>query len=189
MKPKILLCPGYQTTLSPKQQELFKDFDLHVYHVLQSSGFESMLDMATVIFDELLKLDWTEFYLMGWDLTGMAVMQLLLLLNGRDDLNCLGCFVVGCSVGKPRGKLLKMIEKDEKLVDCVAMFDLSDQLHLMRSPVVWVHGLKDDLIHVIESNACNSIANAKLHTIDSGHFVLDEKPEQLIQILKSHTSE
>ena len=182
-RPRILLCPGYKMRLSAQDLTVFDGCDVQVFDVLVGQ-FGSILDMASRIFDEILVLEWTQFYLVGWDISAMAMLQLTLLLNGRDDINCLGLVAIGTSIMKPAGNLLKQIEEDDKLFASVLEFDLSFELHLLKVPVVWIHGTRDELVYIQESNICLDNPKFTLYRINATHTILDE-PEQLIQIIKT----
>lgn len=63
-----------------------------------------MIQSATDIFEVILSLECKEFLLYGCDFAGASCLELGLLLNGRDDLKCLGIIVQGSScLGVSRG--------------------------------------------------------------------------------------
>ena len=70
----------------------------------------TILQMATDIFDVILHFGWKEFIMIGFDTSGMVLMQLGILLNGRDDVICKGMVLVSTAPMNPsRGLLINSI--------------------------------------------------------------------------------
>ena len=186
MPSKLLICSGVLTELSDPELALFGAYDTAIISMSRLKGCESILDMAIRIFDEILGREWNEFYLIGFDVSGMAMLQLVLLLNGRDDMNCLGLIVFGTSASRPQGTILQSVESDSQMLSSLLEFDISDQLHLIRSPVVWVHGVKDQMILVSESRAVEGIPDSCLYRLDTGHSIIKDSPTEFIEIINKH---
>jgi pimeloyl-ACP methyl ester carboxylesterase len=140
--------------------------NLFIIETRQETEELTVLDLAIDIFDEILKLGLSEFHLLGFDLGGMAILQLGILLKGRDDLECKGICVIGSSPVPPnRGLFLTLLDKPRefitKCVDgenieeyvknansmvsediyiAILGFDVSHQLARLTIPLLIVHG-------------------------------------------------
>jgi pimeloyl-ACP methyl ester carboxylesterase len=71
----------------------------------------TILQMATDLFDVILAFEWKEFIMIGFDTSAMVLMQLGILLNGRDDVLCKGMVLVSTAAMNPsRGLFMHSIQ-------------------------------------------------------------------------------
>jgi pimeloyl-ACP methyl ester carboxylesterase len=86
----------------------------------------TLVQLATDVFEFILLMKFTQFTMMGFDIGGIVSMQLALLLNGRDDLDCSKMVLLStCSMTPSRGLLRTSI---------MPLFDFSKWIELNLGP-------------------------------------------------------
>ncbi|KAJ3255739.1 hypothetical protein HK103_006106 [Boothiomyces macroporosus] len=130
----------------------------------------TLLQLATDIFDIILECELKEFVLLGFDLSGIACLQLSLLLRGRDDVVLQGMVLVNTFPMTPsRGMLRVSMENPNQYItnskgkssftqldqlvlreqlNCINGVNLTDQLHLVKTPTLVLHGADNKMIDV-----------------------------------------
>ncbi|KAJ3268513.1 hypothetical protein HDV01_002691 [Terramyces sp. JEL0728] len=130
----------------------------------------TLLQLATDVFDIILECGLKEFILVGFDLSGIACLQLSLLLRGRDDVVLKGMALVNTTPMTPsRGMLRVSMESPQQYItnsrgkgnpteldhfvlreqlNCINGINLTDQLHLIKTPTLVVHGADNKMIDV-----------------------------------------
>ncbi|KAJ3320349.1 hypothetical protein HDV06_005380 [Boothiomyces sp. JEL0866] len=130
----------------------------------------TLLQLATDIFDIILQCELKEFILVGFDLSGISCLQLSLLLRGRDDVVLKGLFLANTFPMTPsRGMLRVSMESPQQYLsnskgkaevrpldqlvlreqlNCINGVNLTDQLHLIKTPTLVIHGAENKMIDV-----------------------------------------